>query len=412
MKLSLDQGGGLLAATLTLEKGALNLKGLIESGGNMMRAFGIILIVLATGYSAFAGFASVDEAYYVREAMSPAGVHSPLLESFILNPLLTVDHVTPEGFEVYGPPGLGRQLQRMGLDFVEDSPFQDQAKPGFLPLGPVADFASDYLSPEDFSKAIEDLAHDFPELVRTSVFGTSREGRDLQLVRMGATLSPYKVFFGANIHGNEITGREMLGRLIEDLAQSSTRGDTSVVKLLQAVEIYIVPSINPDGMALVRRGNAQNVDLNRNFPDNSRGEPNTTEGREPEVKALMMLFAHTDFQLSVSFHGGAQVVNYPWDNTREDYPYLEWIKDLSRTYVIQSEGYMESAQFPDGTVRGYDWYPTYGNFQDWSSYYHRSHHVTIELSDLKWPRYSDMASYYELNRLSLLSFLESTLSAP
>lgn len=33
------------------------------------------------------------------------------------------------------------------------------------------------------------------------------------------------------------------------------------------MHLHILPTMNPDGFALRRRGNANNVDLNRDFPD-------------------------------------------------------------------------------------------------------------------------------------------------
>jgi hypothetical protein len=33
------------------------------------------------------------------------------------------------------------------------------------------------------------------------------------------------------------------------------------------MHLHILPTMNPDGFALRRRGNANNIDLNRDFPD-------------------------------------------------------------------------------------------------------------------------------------------------
>jgi Predicted carboxypeptidase len=55
--------------------------------------------------------------------------------------------------------------------------------------------------------------------------------------------------------------------------------DDRITQLLNSTDIYIVPSINPDGFAAAKEGkcdsldgyvgrkNAHGVDLNRNFPD-------------------------------------------------------------------------------------------------------------------------------------------------
>lgn len=36
---------------------------------------------------------------------------------------------------------------------------------------------------------------------------------------------------------------------------------------MENMHLHILPSMNPDGYALKRRGNANNIDLNRDFPD-------------------------------------------------------------------------------------------------------------------------------------------------
>ena len=37
--------------------------------------------------------------------------------------------------------------------------------------------------------------------------------------------------------------------------------------IVENVHLHILPSLNPDGFSVRRRNNANNVDLNRDFPD-------------------------------------------------------------------------------------------------------------------------------------------------
>ena len=53
----------------------------------------------------------------------------------------------------------------------------------------------------------------------------------------------------ANMHGNEVHGRELLLRLATELLESYTRGNEEVQALLNRTEIHLVPTINPDGFA-------------------------------------------------------------------------------------------------------------------------------------------------------------------
>lgn len=79
----------------------------------------------------------------------------------------------------------------------------------------------------------------------------------------------------ANMHGNEIVGKELLLLLVKYLCERYGTDDR-VTKLLNTVRIHLLFSMNPDGYELSTEGdlysshgreNAHNVDLNRNFPD-------------------------------------------------------------------------------------------------------------------------------------------------
>lgn len=68
----------------------------------------------------------------------------------------------------------------------------------------------------------------------------------------------------------------------------------------------------------VGRGNAENVDLNRDFPDRlDQQNPNNVRGqpRQPETAALLEWIVSEPFVLSANFHGGAVVASYPYDNS-------------------------------------------------------------------------------------------------
>jgi predicted deacylase len=70
------------------------------------------------------------------------------------------------------------------------------------------------------------------------------------------------------MHGDETANRELLLRLIYHLASSYQRdGRTSA--LLDSTDIHILPSMNPDGYELRWRWNANQRDLNRNWPLNN-----------------------------------------------------------------------------------------------------------------------------------------------
>ena len=71
------------------------------------------------------------------------------------------------------------------------------------------------------------------------------------------------------------------------------------------------------------RTNDQDLDLNRNFPDQFRPNDDSLrsrsellDGRAPETQAVMNWILENPFVLSASLHGGAVVVSYPFDDSK------------------------------------------------------------------------------------------------
>ena len=86
---------------------------------------------------------------------------------------------------------------------------------------------------------------------RTKMLGRSWDGRPIDAVEVGDPHGTRVLVFGC-IHGNETAGIAVA----RALAKLSPRG----------LDLWIVPDLNPDGVAAGTRQNAHGVDLNRNFP--------------------------------------------------------------------------------------------------------------------------------------------------
>jgi protein MpaA len=99
------------------------------------------------------------------------------------------------------------------------------------------------------------------------------------------------------IHGDEPAGEAITNRL---LAQPIPDG----------VDLWVVPTVNPDGQAHNTRTNANQVDLNRNFPLKwaPLGQPGDSQyagksaASEPETKAIVALIGRIKPELTLWYH--------------------------------------------------------------------------------------------------------------
>ncbi len=333
----------------------------------------------------------------IEEELFVLGSHPELVRELARHPDLSVDHVHEEGFEVYGPRGLSELLEERGVSFFDMA--QTRSK----------DDNTDYPAFEQVRAKLQDLAARFPSIARLETIGRSVQGRELLVLKISDNVGRDEVEpefkYISSMHGDEITGRELTLRLAEEMLSSYGR-DRQITDLIDNTEIYIMPSMNPDGSTARRRANANGYDLNRNFPEFVRRDPNTPAGRQVEVQAIMAFQASRNFSLSANFHGGAVVVNYPWDSRYEAHPLEDMIKDLSLEYANLNAPMRASTEFRGGIVNGADWYIVEGGMQDWSYIWHNDLQVTIELSDIKWPSYALIPNFYRDNRASMLRYAE------
>jgi hypothetical protein len=191
--------------------------------------------------------------------------------------------------------------------------------------------------------------------------------------------------------------------------------------MINNVEIWISPNANPDGtyhggnstVYGATRYNANGYDLNRNFPDPENGiHPN----EQPETIIFKTLAEQNNFVLCANFHGGTEVVNYPWDTWTNEYPdYIshadeEWYQFISHLYADTCQAHSPSNYmngYDDGITNGGAWYVIHHGRQDYMNWFMKSREVTIEISDTKLLPANLLPAHWEYNKRSFLNYIES-----
>ncbi|KAF6093139.1 carboxypeptidase D [Phyllostomus discolor] len=268
-----------------------------------------------------------------------------------------------------------------------------------------------YYHEEELGSALREAAAAGPPgLARLFSIGSSVEGRPLWVLRLTAGLGP-----------------------------PPPDGDPRFVRLLNTTDVYVLPSLNPDGFERAREGacgfgdsgppgssgrdNSRGRDLNRSFPDQfSTGEPPALDD-VPEVRALIDWIRRNKFVLSGNLHGGSVVASYPFDDspeheatgiysrTSDDEVFKYLAKAYASNHPIMKTGAPhcpgdEDETFKDGITNGAQWYDVEGGMQDYNYVWANCFEITLELSCCKYPPASQLQQEWENNRESLITLIE------
>ncbi|XP_068173763.1 carboxypeptidase D [Antennarius striatus] len=282
----------------------------------------------------------------------------------------------------------------------------------------------------DMELFLRNYNSEFPSIAHLYSVGHSKEQRDLFVMVISDNPKVHEhgepeFKYIANMHGNEVVGRELMLNLIEYLCRNYGT-DPEVTKLVNDTRIHIMPSMNPDGYEAATEGdvkgykgrnNSNNFDLNRNFPDQFVA---ITAPRQPETVAVMNWLKSIPFVLSANLHGGSLVVNYPFDDDKDlktQYsrsPDDKVFQQVSRAYSQENplmhnghpcEDLYPDEYFSDGITNGAKWYNVPGGMQDWNYMNTNCFEVTIELGCVKYPKAKELPKYWEQNRRALLQFI-------
>eukprot|EP01099_Mayorella_cantabrigiensis_P002738 TRINITY_DN2213_c0_g1_i1.p1 TRINITY_DN2213_c0_g1~~TRINITY_DN2213_c0_g1_i1.p1 ORF type:complete len:517 (-),score=97.54 TRINITY_DN2213_c0_g1_i1:149-1699(-) len=288
---------------------------------------------------------------------------------------------------------------------------------------------------------LQEVHSKYPNITRLFSIGQSIQGRDLWMIELSdnpGVNEPGEPEFKyvANMHGDEVVGRELVLHLIVEMCETyySDRENpadglwsrSNIRRLIDNTDIFLMPTMNPDGYERASRYNANNKDLNRSFPDRVDGpldehddgqgsddDYHDNDGFEKEVMVMMNWISSKNFILSANFHGGEVVANYPWDG---NFPHIsglytgtqddELFKNLALTYSRSHSSMYKSRAFTNGITNGAEWYVLYGGMQDWNYWKKGCFELTLEVSTIKTPRATSLPAYWEENRVSLIAYMQ------
>ncbi len=268
----------------------------------------------------------------------------------------------------------------------------------------------------------------YPNICKVVDAGTTVQGRKILFCKISDNVNQNEaepqVMLSSTMHGDEVTGFVLMLRLIDSLL-TSYGNDTRITNIIDNIEIWINPNTNPDGtyyggnntVSNARRYNGNSIDINRNFPDPAAGNHPDGNAWQPETITMMNLGQSKRFVLSANIHGGAEVMNYPWDTWSRLHPDDAWFIYASKCYVDTVHKFSPSTYMDDlygypnipGITNGYAWYTITGGKQDYFTYFLRGREITIEISNTKLPAGSQLPTYWNYNRRSFLDYIEKCL---
>ena len=358
-----------------------------------------------------------NEIYFTFHIKNPSEINT-------LTTLISIDNVKDKKVWAYANIRQYLNFLKLGYDITllpapGDGPSVEMN--GHVMLSPLTTW-NFYPTYTAYESLMAQFKATYPAICHLDTLTTLASGRRLLVLKISDNVATDEAepeyFYSSSIHGDETTGYILMLHLIDYLL-SNYGTNTEVTDLVNNMEIYICPLANPDGtyaggnatVSGATRYNANGIDLNRNYPDPQAGQHPDGNAWQPETVAFMAFATQHHFVGACNFHGGVEVVNYPWDTWSALHPDDSWYQYISREYadtvhLHAPTGYM--AFLNNGVTNGYAWYQVTGGRQDYMNFYQHCREITIELSDIKTLPAAQLPDYWTYNwRSFILQMKES-----
>ncbi|MBE0538426.1 MAG: carboxypeptidase regulatory-like domain-containing protein [Ignavibacterium sp.] len=390
----------------------------------MKKALSVILVLLLSTIS----FSQIIDEQYFKENHEVyfKFLISDKLELSSLTRIISIDNVKGNEVYAYANESEFSEFKKLNYSFTILTPPGKLIEPEMSSDIDGINAWDVYPTYDAYISMMYLFQTNYPDLCRIVDAGNTVQGRKILFAVISDNVSQHEsepqFMFTSSIHGDEITGYVLMLRLIDSLL--TTYGSNSrITNLINNAEIWINPLANPDGTYRsgnstvygATRGNYYNYDLNRNFPDPVYG---VNSNQQIETTRFRSIAESNNFALVANFHGGTEVVNYPWDTWTNGYPDYKhhpdeaWYQYISHLYADTCQAnapsnYMNG--YDDGTTNGGAWYIINGGRQDYTNYFRWGREVTIEISDIKLIPAAQLPAHWNYNRKSFIKYMETVL---
>ena len=276
-----------------------------------------------------------------------------------------------------------------------------------------------YPTYEAYEAMMYQFAIDHPDKCEIIELGTLPSNRKILIAHInnGSGAGKPKFLYTSTIHGDETTGWMLMLRMIDYILENPTLPECANV--LENIDLYVGPNTNPDGtyhggnntVNGAQRYNANGIDMNRNYADPHEGPHPDGNQYAQETEWFMQFAQDNNFVMGANYHGGEEVMNYPWDNTYTLHADDAWYQLISHEYAdlchaVQSN-YMTA--YNNGVTNGAQWYMIGGGRQDYMNGYAQCRELTIECSSTKCPNASQMPTFWNINKNAIFAYMNQCL---
>jgi hypothetical protein len=276
----------------------------------------------------------------------------------------------------------------------------------------LSDPITSFPSYAGYLNIMEEFAREAPEICRIEDVGQSAEGRKIRFAVLSGSedIPRPKVKIGSTIHGDETVGFILYLKMLRHII-SNYGSDPQITRIVDSIETWVCPVLNPDGTYRVSggsgqsgatRGNAYNVDLNRSFPGPTQPDGKNV-AQSPEMVAIRDLDRQKRFTVGTDAHGGMEAVVLPWGyslNVNAPSNRQAWL-DLSGVLAPNLEALIICESGP---------YAAQGSTFDFGYWDYSGLILCPELANSKPIRESQFQYYFDLYNQGTIDLIEEALN--